>query len=96
MIKKQDRYVEQFRDSIKKFEKMCLKTFRLNKLRRHLDKREDAFIIENFDLLDLLNNLNSDYKNYMNQLFFNFKCFVSSKFSLMITIYFVKSLLISD
>ena len=63
-LEQQKRFIEEYdcllRESSKKFEKKNRKTLRLNKLRRHLDKREETFIIQNSDLLDLLNNLNSD------------------------------------
>ena len=59
-MKEQSCRVEQFRDNIKKFKKTNLKTFRFDKFRRHFDKREDAFIIQDFKFLNPLNNLNSD------------------------------------
>ena len=63
-FKQQKCFVEEydrlFHENSKKFKKKNRKAFRLNKLRRHLDKREKTFIIQNSDLFDLLNNLNSD------------------------------------
>ena len=63
-LKQQKRFVEKYdrllRENNKKFEKENRKIFRLNKLRRYLDKREKIFIIQDFDSFDLLNNLNSD------------------------------------
>ena len=63
-FEQQERFVKEysrlFRENSKKFKKKNRKVFQLNKLRRHLDKRKKIFIIQDFDLLDLLNNLNSD------------------------------------
>ena len=99
-FKQQKRFVEEygrlFRESNKKFEKENRKTFRLNKLRRHFDKREKASVIQDFDLLDLLNNLNSNQESFMIQRFSDFEHFVSSKFSLMLTICSAENLLILD
>ena len=57
------------RKNSRRFEKKSLKIFRLDKMRRHLDKREKTFLIQDFDLLDLLNSLNSDQENFIIQRF---------------------------
>ena len=99
-LEQQERFIEKydrlFRESSKKFEKENWKAFRLNKLRRHLDKRERTFIIQDSDFLDLLNNLNSDQKSFMIQRLFDFEHSVSSKSSLMMIVCFAKNLLILD
>ena len=85
-----------FRESNKKFEKENRKTFRLNELRRHLDKRERIFNIQNSDFFNLLNNLNLDQENFMIQRSSDYEHFILSKFSLMLTICFAENLLILD
>ena len=99
-LEQQKRFIKEydrlFRESNKKFEKENRKVLQMNKLRRHLDKREKVFIIQNSDLLNLLNNLNSNQKSFMIQRFFDLEHFVSSKFSLMLTICFAESLLTFD
>ena len=50
-------FFEKITENLKK---KSLKTFRLDIIRRHFDKREKTFFIQNCDLLDLLSNLNSD------------------------------------
>ena len=99
-LEQQERFVEEYtrllRESSKRFKQKNRKTFRLDKLRRHFDKREKVFIIQNSDLLDLLNNLNSDQENFMIQRSFNLEHFVSSKFLLLLTVCFVESLLTFD
>ena len=99
-LEQQERFVEEydrlFRESSKKFEKKNRKILQLNKLRRHFDKREEIFIIQDFDFLDLLNNLNPNQENLMIQRSFDFEPSVSSKFLLMLTICFAENLLILD
>ena len=56
-----------FRENNRKFEKRSLKALRLDKMRRHLDKREKTSLIQDSDLLDLLNSLNSDQETLMIQ-----------------------------
>ena len=100
LLSKQRHHIEKhsqfFRESNEKFEKRILKTFHLDKIQHHLDKREETFFIQDFNLLNLLNSLNSDQENFMIQCSFDFVHSVSIISLLMMTIYFVKSLLISD
>ena len=99
-LEQQERFIEKYNrlfcENSKKFEKKNRKTFRLNKLQRHLDKYKNFFIIQNSDLLDLLNNLNSDQESFTIQHFLDLEHSVSSKSSLMLTICFTKNLLTSD
>ena len=99
-FEQQRRFVEEygrlFRESSKKFKKENRKALRLNKLRRHLDKREKISIIQDSDLLDLLNNLDSDQESFIVQHSLDLEHSVLSKFLLVLTICFAESLLISD
>ena len=91
-----EKYNQFFWKSNKKFKKKSLKILCFDKMRRYLDKRKEVSYTQNSDLLNLLNNLNSDQENFTIQCSFDFEHSVSSKCSLMMIICFIKSLLTSD